>query len=136
MTLFPRVLELLRARGGGDILLTGGGIIPEADMEALQRIGVGRLFGPVMVIWFSVLGLLGAMNLLDEDHRDVAGARPVDGVACPGHALGVAGHVVDRSDLLLHEGRCQDIDDDQRGPALDQLSLRAARIGDGVSPLP
>jgi methylmalonyl-CoA mutase C-terminal domain/subunit len=46
MTLFPRVLELLKARGGGGIVLTGGGIIPPEDVEALQRLGVGRLFGP------------------------------------------------------------------------------------------
>ncbi|HUE77184.1 MAG TPA: cobalamin B12-binding domain-containing protein [Longimicrobiales bacterium] len=46
MTLFPRVLELLRAEGGDHILLTGGGIIPEEDMEALAEMGVGRLFGP------------------------------------------------------------------------------------------
>ena len=46
MTLFPAVLELLRARGAGDVLLTGGGIIPEADAAALQAMGVGRLFGP------------------------------------------------------------------------------------------
>ena len=46
MTLFPAVLELLRARGGDDILLTGGGIIPAADAAALQEMGVGRLFGP------------------------------------------------------------------------------------------
>ncbi len=46
MTLFPRVLELLRAAGRDDILITGGGIIPQADMDALQRLGVGRLFGP------------------------------------------------------------------------------------------
>jgi len=46
MTLFPRVLELLRADGREDILLTGGGIIPKDDMEALQKMGVGRLFGP------------------------------------------------------------------------------------------
>jgi methylmalonyl-CoA mutase, C-terminal domain len=46
MTLFPRVLELLRADGREDILLTGGGIIPKDDMEALQKLGVGRLFGP------------------------------------------------------------------------------------------
>ena len=46
MTLFPRVLHLLRERGRGDVLLTGGGIIPKEDMEALQRMGVGRLFGP------------------------------------------------------------------------------------------
>ena len=46
MTLFPRVLELLRQQGRDDILLTGGGIIPKEDMEALQRMGAGRLFGP------------------------------------------------------------------------------------------
>ncbi|MDJ0522281.1 MAG: cobalamin B12-binding domain-containing protein [Planctomycetota bacterium] len=46
MTLFPRVLELLRERGAEQILLTGGGIIPEADMDALSAMGVGRLFGP------------------------------------------------------------------------------------------
>ncbi len=46
MTLFPEVLELLRKRGAGDKLLTGGGIVPPQDMEALARLGVGRLFGP------------------------------------------------------------------------------------------
>lgn len=46
MTLFPRVLELLRAEGRDDVLLTGGGIIPQEDMDALAGMGVGRLFGP------------------------------------------------------------------------------------------
>jgi methylmalonyl-CoA mutase C-terminal domain/subunit len=46
MTLFPRVLELLRAEGRGDILVTGGGIIPREDMDALQAMGTGKLFGP------------------------------------------------------------------------------------------
>ena len=46
MTLFPRVLQLLRKEGGDHILLTGGGIIPEEDMAALSAQGVGRLFGP------------------------------------------------------------------------------------------
>ena len=46
MTLFPRVRELLVAEGRGDILLTGGGIIPQEDMTALQAMGIGRLFGP------------------------------------------------------------------------------------------
>lgn len=46
MTLFPRVLDLLEEAGAGDILVTGGGIIPEEDMEALRAKGVGRLFGP------------------------------------------------------------------------------------------
>ena len=46
MTLFPRVLELLRAAGRDDILVTGGGILPQEDIEALQRRGIGKLFGP------------------------------------------------------------------------------------------
>jgi methylmalonyl-CoA mutase C-terminal domain/subunit len=46
MTLFPRVLELLRKEGREDILITGGGIIPKEDMDALHAMGAGRLFGP------------------------------------------------------------------------------------------
>ena len=46
MSIFPRVLELLQAGGGESILLTGGGIIPEADAASLGALGVGRLFGP------------------------------------------------------------------------------------------
>ncbi len=46
MTLFPDVLALMKKRGIGDRLLTGGGIIPPEDMEALAKLGVGRLFGP------------------------------------------------------------------------------------------
>jgi methylmalonyl-CoA mutase C-terminal domain/subunit len=46
LTLFPRVRQLLVEQGRPDVLVTGGGIIPAADMEALQRQGVGRLFGP------------------------------------------------------------------------------------------
>jgi methylmalonyl-CoA mutase C-terminal domain/subunit len=46
MTLFPRVLELMREAGIGDVLLTGGGIIPKEDMAALRHLGVGDLFGP------------------------------------------------------------------------------------------
>jgi len=46
MTLFPRVKELLEAEGADDVLLTGGGIIPEEDMETLERRGIGKLFGP------------------------------------------------------------------------------------------
>jgi|UniRef100_A0A7C6AAJ9 methylmalonyl-CoA mutase C-terminal domain/subunit len=46
MTIFPRVLQLLKEKGASDILLIGGGIIPKEDMEELQKMGVGRLFGP------------------------------------------------------------------------------------------
>ena len=46
MTLFPRVKQLLDQAGRSDILVTGGGIIPPEDMSALERQGVGKLFGP------------------------------------------------------------------------------------------
>ncbi|MCR4438013.1 MAG: cobalamin B12-binding domain-containing protein [bacterium] len=46
MTLFPEVLELLRAQGADHILLFGGGIIPDTDIHALRQMGVGALFTP------------------------------------------------------------------------------------------
>ncbi len=46
LTLFPRVRTLLTTMGRPDILVTGGGIIPEDDMLALETQGMGRLFGP------------------------------------------------------------------------------------------
>ena len=46
MTLFPRVRELLHQQGRDDILITGGGIIPKEDMDALHAMGTGKLFGP------------------------------------------------------------------------------------------
>ena len=46
MTIFPKVLELMKKEGINDRLLTGGGIIPEQDIESLKKIGVGQLFGP------------------------------------------------------------------------------------------
>lgn len=46
MTLFPAVKKLLNDEGADFILITGGGIIPEEDMAALQEQGIGKLFGP------------------------------------------------------------------------------------------
>jgi methylmalonyl-CoA mutase, C-terminal domain len=46
MTLFPRVLDELRARGLDDVLVFGGGIIPEPDIEQLKARGVAALFTP------------------------------------------------------------------------------------------
>ncbi len=46
MTLIPRVRQLLVEAGAGDVLITGGGIIPDADAETLKDAGIGRLFGP------------------------------------------------------------------------------------------
>jgi methylmalonyl-CoA mutase C-terminal domain/subunit len=46
MTLFPRVRELLVKEGRADLLVTGGGIIPKDDAEQLEKLGIGKLFGP------------------------------------------------------------------------------------------
>ena len=46
MTIFPKVLALMKERGLDDVLLTGGGIIPDTDKEELGKMGVGQLFGP------------------------------------------------------------------------------------------
>lgn len=46
MTVFPKVLELIKEKGMNDVLITGGGIIPEDDMKKLQQMGVGKLFPP------------------------------------------------------------------------------------------
>ncbi|MDD4334350.1 MAG: cobalamin B12-binding domain-containing protein [Desulfotomaculaceae bacterium] len=45
-TLFPEVVNLLREKGAGDILVVGGGIIPEEDIPALKEAGVAAVFGP------------------------------------------------------------------------------------------
>ncbi len=46
MTLFPAVMDALRSRGGGDILVFGGGIIPDADVQELKGQGVAAIFKP------------------------------------------------------------------------------------------
>ena len=46
MTIFSRVMELMREKELDDVLLTGGGIIPEKDMDELAKLGVGKLFTP------------------------------------------------------------------------------------------
>lgn len=45
-TVFPRVIGLMKEKGMADVLLTGGGIIPEDDMQSLHQMGVGKLFPP------------------------------------------------------------------------------------------
>jgi len=46
MTIFPRVLNLMKEKGLKDVLLFGGGIIPAQDIKSLKEIGVGELFTP------------------------------------------------------------------------------------------
>ena len=46
MTVFPKLIGLMKEKKMDDVLLTGGGIIPENDMEQLSGLGVGKLFAP------------------------------------------------------------------------------------------
>jgi methylmalonyl-CoA mutase C-terminal domain/subunit len=46
MTVFPKIINLMKEINLTDVLLTGGGIIPEEDRIRLQEIGVGKLFAP------------------------------------------------------------------------------------------
>ena len=45
-TVFPKLIALMKEKGMQDVLLTGGGIIPEDDMQLLHEMGVGKLFAP------------------------------------------------------------------------------------------
>lgn len=45
-TVFPKIIQLMKEKGMDDVLLTGGGIIPEEDMKKLNEMGVGKLFAP------------------------------------------------------------------------------------------
>jgi methylmalonyl-CoA mutase, C-terminal domain len=46
MTVFPKIIQLLKDKQMNDVLLTGGGIIPEDDMKTLNEMGTGKLFPP------------------------------------------------------------------------------------------
>ncbi|MDA3017464.1 MAG: cobalamin B12-binding domain-containing protein [Actinomycetota bacterium] len=65
LTLFPRVIEELRNRKLGEILIFGGGVIPKDDVAALKQQGVGEIFGPG-----SSLGDIAKWLELALDSRD------------------------------------------------------------------
>jgi methylmalonyl-CoA mutase C-terminal domain/subunit len=46
MTVFPKIMNLIKEKGIDDVLVTGGGIIPQDDMDSLKKLGVGELFPP------------------------------------------------------------------------------------------
>ena len=46
MTIFPNVLNLMKEKGLDNVLLVGGGIIPPQDIKELEKLGMGKLFGP------------------------------------------------------------------------------------------
>jgi len=45
MTVFPKIIKLMKEKAMNDVLLTGGGIIPDEDMRELNKLGAGKLFG-------------------------------------------------------------------------------------------
>jgi len=47
MTVFPKIINLIKQKGMDDVLLTGGGIIPQDDMDELKKLGTGELFPPI-----------------------------------------------------------------------------------------
>lgn len=63
MTVFPKIAKLMKEKGLNDVLLTGGGIIPEDDMKALNKIGVGQLFPPGTTTSDIVNYITGWVNL-------------------------------------------------------------------------
>ncbi len=65
MTIFPRVLALMKEQGIGDILLFGGGIIPDQDIEELKKMGVGELFTPGA----STLDIIDYVRKWVDKHR-------------------------------------------------------------------
>ncbi len=62
MTLFPRVVELLAERGAEDVVVFGGGIIPDADITALAEIGVAQIFTPGTPLPTITTWLEGALD--------------------------------------------------------------------------
>jgi methylmalonyl-CoA mutase C-terminal domain/subunit len=65
MTVFPRVMSLMKEKGLDNVLLTGGGIIPEEDMRSLQAMGVGQLFAPGT----STVQIAEYINQWVQEHR-------------------------------------------------------------------
>jgi methylmalonyl-CoA mutase, C-terminal domain len=64
MTIFPKVLALMKEKGMEGVLLFGGGIIPQNDIENLQRLGVGELFTPGA----STMEIVSYLNSYSKTH--------------------------------------------------------------------
>jgi len=62
LTLFPRVMDELKARGLDDVLVFGGGVIPEADTAKLKAAGVAAIFGPGSTLASICQWLEGALD--------------------------------------------------------------------------
>jgi methylmalonyl-CoA mutase C-terminal domain/subunit len=69
MTLFPRVIDGLRQAGADDVVIFGGGIIPDADLKPLQDLGVARIFTPGTPVADIARWLAGALDLREQQQR-------------------------------------------------------------------
>ncbi|MBP7389033.1 MAG: cobalamin B12-binding domain-containing protein [Chitinophagales bacterium] len=65
MTVFPKVLALMKEKGMDDVLLTGGGIIPDDEMNKLKTLGCGELFAPGT----PTKDISNYINLWVKEHR-------------------------------------------------------------------
>lgn len=65
-TVFPKILHLMKEKNMNDVLLTGGGIIPDEDMQALNEMGVGKLFAPGT----STADIAGYIKEWVKEHRN------------------------------------------------------------------
>lgn len=65
MTVFPKIISLMKEKGMDDVLLTGGGIIPDDDVQQLQALGVGKLFPPGT----STVDIAGYITNWVKEHR-------------------------------------------------------------------
>ena len=74
MTIFPAVLKLMKEKGVDDALLTGGGIIPKEEMEQLEAMGVGKLFGPGTP---TTVPIEYIRNWVDQNRRIEIGAKHI-----------------------------------------------------------
>ncbi|MBG9375495.1 cobalamin B12-binding domain-containing protein [Panacibacter sp. DH6] len=66
MTVFPKILQLMKEKDMNDVLLTGGGIIPDDDMKTLNELGVGKLFAPGA----ATTDIAGYIKTWVAEHRD------------------------------------------------------------------
>jgi len=69
MTLFPAILNLLKEKGGDDIMLFGGGIIPDEEIVELEKMGVSRLFTPGAATTDIIDWLKGAVTTRKRDEK-------------------------------------------------------------------
>lgn len=78
MTVFPKVLRLLKEKGGEDILVVGGGIIPEGDKAKLERMGITGNFGPGTPLKEAVEHIISRVRKERWATREAArGGRPL-----------------------------------------------------------